>query len=205
MYFGNITLKELGLNIQLGHSVSEKCCRPQSVPRDEFLLVHINGIHVVSLTFCRCETAETHSCQLLCMWWLPTTFDKPHTAATFHVLENFHILSLESKLSCYEFYNALLHCSDNTSLNPPKVCLIATFQFCMLSLQACYEQFLRLVCQWHHLKLLKHSGWGHDPNGILNTKEGECAVLCLACPQPGKNMVISSLIPRYVDLSLAEF
>lgn len=198
-------MKDLGLNVQLGHPVSEKCCRPWSVLKDEFLIVHINSIHVVGLTFCGCETAETHSRQLLRMCWLPTTSDQPRTVATFHVLENFHILSLESKLSCYEYYNALSRHSDNTGLNPPKVCLIAMFQFGMLSLQARYEQFLRLVRQWRHLKLLKRSGRGHDPTSVLNTKEGECAVLCLACPQPGKNLIVSSLVPRYVDLSLTEF
>ncbi|KAI6003269.1 hypothetical protein F5J12DRAFT_783695 [Pisolithus orientalis] len=37
--------------------------------------------------------------------------------------------------------------------------------------------------------MLKHSGQGHDPAGVLNTKEGKCAVLCPACPQPRKNMM----------------
>ena len=42
--------------------------------------------------------------------------------------------------------------------------------------------------EWRHLKMLKRTGRGHDPNGIAATKAGECAVLCPACPQPGKNM-----------------
>lgn len=36
--------------------------------------------------------------------------------------------------------------------------------------------------------MLKRAGRGHDPAGANATKEGECAVLCPACPQPGKNM-----------------
>ena len=51
-----------------------------------------------------------------------------------------------------------------------------------------------LVRQWHHLKMLKHLGRGHDPAGILNTKEGECAVLCLACLQLGKNTAVTSSV-----------
>ena len=43
--------------------------------------------------------------------------------------------------------------------------------------------------EWRHLKMLKCTGRGHDPNGIASTKPGECVVLCPACPQPGKNMV----------------
>jgi hypothetical protein len=45
-----------------------------------------------------------------------------------------------------------------------------------------------MVREWRHLKMLKRSGRGHDPAGVKNTQEGECAVLCPACPQPGKNM-----------------
>jgi hypothetical protein len=32
------------------------------------------------------------------------------------------------------------------------------------------------------------AGRSHDPAGIAATKEGECAVLCPACPHPGINM-----------------
>jgi len=46
-----------------------------------------------------------------------------------------------------------------------------------------------MVHEWRYLKLLKHSGWGHDPLGARATKPGECTILCPACPQPGKNLV----------------
>ncbi|KAI5996558.1 hypothetical protein F5J12DRAFT_785353 [Pisolithus orientalis] len=92
-YFASKMLKELGLIVQLGHPIGKRCCRPQSVLKDEFVVMHRNGIHIVSLTF------------------------------------------------------------YNTGLNPPKLC------------QAHYKQLLRIVHQWHHLKMLK------------------------SCPQPGKNMM----------------
>ena len=38
--------------------------------------------------------------------------------------------------------------------------------------------------------MLKRAGRGHDASGAVGTKLGECAVLCPACPQPGKNMTI---------------
>lgn len=47
-----------------------------------------------------------------------------------------------------------------------------------------------MVREWRHIKMLKRSGRGHDPNGVKNTKEGECAVTCPACPQPGKNLPV---------------
>lgn len=42
--------------------------------------------------------------------------------------------------------------------------------------------------EWQLLKMLKRAGRGHDPTGHLGTKRGECAVLCPACPHPGKNL-----------------
>ena len=33
--------------------------------------------------------------------------------------------------------------------------------------------------------MLKHGGCGHDPTGAIGTKEGECAVHCPPCPNPG--------------------
>jgi hypothetical protein len=45
-----------------------------------------------------------------------------------------------------------------------------------------------MVRQWRHLKMLKRAGRGHDPGGAMATRGGELALLCPACPQPGKNL-----------------
>lgn len=45
-----------------------------------------------------------------------------------------------------------------------------------------------MVREWRHVKLLKRAGRGHDPTGVKGTTEGECAVTCPACPQPGINL-----------------
>jgi hypothetical protein len=44
--------------------------------------------------------------------------------------------------------------------------------------------------QWDNLHLLKRAARGHDPGDdrIGTTMPGECALLCPACPQPGKNL-----------------
>jgi hypothetical protein len=36
--------------------------------------------------------------------------------------------------------------------------------------------------------MLKRAGCGHVLDGIMNREDGCCAVLCPACPQPGKNL-----------------
>ena len=45
--------------------------------------------------------------------------------------------------------------------------------------------------EWAHLKMLKRAGRGHDPGGVNATAEGECAILCPACPHPGKNLPLN--------------
>ena len=45
-----------------------------------------------------------------------------------------------------------------------------------------------MVRQWRHLKLLKRMGGSYHRNGRNDVREGECAVLCPACPHPGKNL-----------------
>ena len=45
--------------------------------------------------------------------------------------------------------------------------------------------------QWRHLKLLKRAGRGHDRiRSAQDAKEGECALLCPACPHPDINMPV---------------
>ncbi|KIK44648.1 hypothetical protein CY34DRAFT_79396, partial [Suillus luteus UH-Slu-Lm8-n1] len=51
-----------------------------------------------------------------------------------------------------------------------------------------YESLLHMIKQWQNITLLKCSGRGHDPAGVNTTEPGGCAVLCHACPHPGKNL-----------------
>ncbi|KAG1844729.1 hypothetical protein C8R48DRAFT_617802 [Suillus tomentosus] len=171
-FFMATSLKKLGLRIQLGHAIGESCILPHKSFNDNFLLIDTNGIHEMAVDFCACETSQTHTKQLLRMGWFPSTTVDPRTAATFRLLHHYHILSFESKASAYEFYHSLVRISDNVGLIKKDR----------------YESFMCMVREWRHLKLLKRFGRGHDPVGVSGTKEGECAVLCPACPQPGKNM-----------------
>ncbi|KAG1793209.1 uncharacterized protein HD556DRAFT_1432380 [Suillus plorans] len=173
LYFVPVSLKKLGLRVQLGHPAGEYCLLPQKAVNDDFTLIDSNGIHEIGLDFCGCETAERHTKQLLRATWFPATSTNPRTAATFRILEQYHLLSFESKVSGYEFYHSLVRMTDNTGLRLRK---------------DRYEAFMRIVREWRHLKMLKRAGRGHDPAGVENTGNGECAVLCPACPQPGRNL-----------------
>lgn len=51
--------------------------------------------------------------------------------------------------------------------------------------KACYKPLLRASRQWRNLKLRKWSGFGH---GRGNIGQGDLALRCPACPQPGINI-----------------
>ncbi|KAH7907679.1 hypothetical protein BJ138DRAFT_1116497 [Hygrophoropsis aurantiaca] len=172
-FFERTSLKNLGLRIQLGHKIGKTCAVPERAFGDDFVVVDSHQIHEVSVDFCGCETSQDRVKQLLRMRWFPATTTDPKTAATFRVLEQFHLLSFESKASSYEYYSSLSRATDNTGL---------------MHLKERYEAFMRMVREWRHLKSLKRAGRGYDPNGVAATREGECAIVCPACPQPGKNL-----------------
>ncbi|KAI0748683.1 hypothetical protein C8Q80DRAFT_1219730 [Daedaleopsis nitida] len=172
-YFEKVSLKSLGLRIQLGHVVGSLCCHPVSAFSDDFVMLDLNGIHEIGLDFCGCETAQPQYVQLLRNKFFPATSVQPKTAATFGLLEHYHLLSMQSKVSAYDFYTTISKRTDNTGTSPPR---------------DRYYAFLTMSKEWRHLKMLKRAGRGHDPAGAAATGPGECALDCPACPHPGKNL-----------------
>ena len=120
-YFQRASLKEIGLRIQLGHPVGERCINPKHASSDDFVLLDTHGIHEIGLNYCGCEAAQPQHIQLLCNCWFGATITNPKTAATMRLLEHFHYLNFESKASAFEFYRALMRETDNTGLLKPKV------------------------------------------------------------------------------------
>ncbi len=84
-------------------------------------MLDLHGVHEVGLDFCGCESAMSSVTQLLRHRLYPATSTNPQTAATFRLLETFHLLSGQSKISAFEFYLTLARKSDNTGTQPPKV------------------------------------------------------------------------------------
>ncbi|KAG1737727.1 hypothetical protein EDB19DRAFT_1895738 [Suillus lakei] len=160
-YFSHTTLKILGLRIQLGHACRECCYNPSTAFHDDFVVLDINGVHEVALDFCACQLAQSHAVQLLHTRWYPSTTIAPKSAATFHLLHHFHILSCESKASAFEYWQSLARLTNNTGVSPTK---------------DRYVVLLRMIKQWQNLTLLKQSGLGHDPAGVHAATPGTCAV-----------------------------
>ena len=84
-------------------------------------MIDCNEIHEVALDYCTLTGAKSAEVQLLQLSLYPVTSMNPKSAATFHVMKFFHILSFESKCSGYKFYNSLSHCTDNVGMNASQV------------------------------------------------------------------------------------
>ncbi|KAJ7691221.1 hypothetical protein B0H14DRAFT_3532032 [Mycena olivaceomarginata] len=155
-------------------------------------LLDLYGVHEVGLDYCGCGRGGHTTVQLLRAQLWPATTTNPKTAATFAVLRHYQLLSFESKCSALEFYQSLARQTDNLGLKKRKKSqkdrATGTLQPDQKLEKDRYHEFLRMTREWRHVRMLKQAGRGHDPTGVANTKPGECALLCPACPQPGKNL-----------------
>ncbi|KAJ6514876.1 hypothetical protein C8R47DRAFT_961701 [Mycena vitilis] len=171
--FERKTLKELDLRIQFGHPPGERCVRAQAGNAD-FVVLHENAIQVVNVDFCGCDSEhrEEPYIQLLRGGWFPATDDRTQTAATFAVLDSFHLHTLQAKTTVYDFYAVLERRTNNAGIKPPNR----------------YPAFLRMARQYRHIMMAKRGGRGHDPSGVFGTAAGELAVECPVCPIPNVNL-----------------
>ncbi|KAJ7478933.1 hypothetical protein FB451DRAFT_1032097 [Mycena latifolia] len=174
------TLKEMGLRIQLGHwhTPDHRCPVPAPASGDDFVIIDTYGVHEVGLDYCGCGASGLPTVQLLRAQLYPATTTNPRSAATFAVLNRYHLLSFESKCSVYEFYQ-----NEGTLFH--LTCELGLYS---RSGQDRYDEFARMTREWRHIHMLKRAGCAHDPEGIANTAPGACALLCPACPHPSKNL-----------------
>ncbi|GJF00807.1 CxC2 domain-containing protein [Phanerochaete sordida] len=174
-FFESVTLKDIGLVIQLGHLRGEYCSAPSAAPRS-FVVIHTNGLHPVNVQYCQCDrqkAAGTKLQQLLRYELYPATLEEPTTCCTFRGLEHFHLLTLQSKVTAYDYYLTLTKLTDRAGIRQRYDRL---------------KPFLRMVREWRHMQLLKNHGRGHEPGGVNATKPGELCTRCPACPLPGFNI-----------------
>ncbi|KAJ7825744.1 hypothetical protein B0H14DRAFT_3088554 [Mycena olivaceomarginata] len=135
-----------------------------------FMVIHTNGMHKVGVDFCGCVDEEI----LLRHSWFPATAKEPETCSTFRVLDMFHTMTLQGKVTTYDFYSGLEKLTDNSGLRKMK---------------DRYKGFMRTMREWRHLTMLKQGGRGNDGDRLVaETWPGELAVVCPACLQPGVNL-----------------
>lgn len=104
----------IGLTVSLGHSGS--AC-PYPTPPSSMVVFHTNGLHSVNVRFCGCGadiTGTQRYIQLLRMNWHPATQSQPATAFTTEVLDLFHALTVQGKLSAHDYYQGIMRLQDGT-------------------------------------------------------------------------------------------
>ncbi|KAF7322733.1 CxC2 domain-containing protein [Mycena chlorophos] len=172
-HFKKRALKMLGLRIQLGHLPFETCALPKPAHQD-FTVLHHNGIHNVAVDFCGCHQhgRVRHDLQLLRNRWFPSTNNRPQSCATFACLDAFHAITLHSKCTPYDYYQALEYLTDGSGRKPLNR----------------YRPLLRMQRQYRHLLMLKRRGRGHAVSGAAGTAVGELAIRCPVCPRPEVNL-----------------
>lgn len=114
----------LGLVVQLGHDGAN--CPSPSLVQVDFVVLDLSGLHLMNVRHCECHHlagGSRHHTQFLRLQWFPSTVQRPRSAFTFDVLDTFHLMTLQGKLSAYDFYHSLVRKTDNTGLIKMKVSL----------------------------------------------------------------------------------
>jgi hypothetical protein len=95
---------------------------PNKPMRTKFTIAEHNGFHTIDIQFCECTRPDDQRWQqLLAVRLFPASFKQPQTALTFTVLKQFHIHSLTSKKSAYDYVKALCKLTDNAGPDSVRV------------------------------------------------------------------------------------
>jgi len=154
-FFDKVSLKELGVRVQLGHG-GHVCPCPSPGPPG-FMVFDTSGIHSVNIDYCNCPRDDVLDwrTQLLRQGWFPATFSRPNTVFTFDCLNTFHEHTLQGKGNLYDFYHVLLRKTDNANVSDTVVSV-----FCVLS-------NIRSLYSWNH-RLVSLQG---DPSSLPNVEK----------------------------------
>ncbi|KAJ7073296.1 hypothetical protein B0H15DRAFT_793030 [Mycena belliarum] len=172
-YWLQSSLQSVGCVYQLGHG-GHPCPRPAPAVR-KMVVMDATFIHNVNYQYCGCDSSD-HALnleQLLRNDWWPATTTDPATCATFASLDLFRLLNVVANVNVHDFVGMLERQTDATGGNdvPDR-----------------YKAFGRMTREYAFALRVKRAGRAYDPAGLENTADGECAVLCWACPQDGKNI-----------------
>ncbi|EJD37575.1 hypothetical protein AURDEDRAFT_45850, partial [Auricularia subglabra TFB-10046 SS5] len=171
-FFSRTSLHRLGAQLCLGHS-GVRC--PNTTPRLTKLLVivHTNGIHKVTVTYCGCASFTPEPFQLLRAGLYPATWTEPATAFTLQLLKHYQLDSLQSRKPAYDYWAILRRLTDNTRQDP---------------VPDRYEELLRASREWRVLMLLKRSGQALGISRFLPDNSDSVAIHCPACPRVHVNL-----------------
>lgn len=99
-------------SLHFNHS-GNVCPNPLGDINNKFIVMASNGVHATLVRFCDCKAAPSKIEQLCNARLFPSTTRSPTSAFTFEVLKSFHVHSLQSKASAYDFIGAIQRLTDN--------------------------------------------------------------------------------------------
>ncbi|KAI0027340.1 hypothetical protein K488DRAFT_61873, partial [Vararia minispora EC-137] len=187
--FERVSLRNLGLRVQLLHAAGDVCQNRHEDQDANFIVLHTNGIHCVHVDFCSCEqrggrkpdgSKLDRPTQLLDMRLFPATVHVPHTAATFAVLDDFHVKTNLGNICATKYYQSLIQATDGAGVQ---------------HLPDRRTQWQVMVRAWRCLMTLKHRGALHDVRSVDELPDGELAARCPACP----HLVVARLATWLTD------
>ena len=117
-FWRHLPLTDLGLAINLGYE-GKACPFATTAPRP-MCLISDYGVHNVLVSFYMCQDQATvlsspEASQLLSARFWPSTWDRPHTAFTIHVLKDFSLLANQAHVNAHNFYQVLRHKTDSVA------------------------------------------------------------------------------------------
>ena len=133
-------------------------------------IVDSSGVHHLPVLYCNCPGAHPQDEQAFGSKLFPASFTNISTLFTFSVLDHFRLENLECKTTPYQFYQKLRRLTNSSF---PQ------------SVPNRYAELRRLSRQWRQLQKRKWYGMAYDPTPRGN---GQMAIFCAACPQPGVNL-----------------
>ncbi|KAG1721824.1 uncharacterized protein EDB91DRAFT_1240275 [Suillus paluster] len=135
------------------------------------VIVNRSRVHQLEVRCCGCPDAMSPDIQMFRHGLFAASFNRPKTLFTFSVLNDFLLDNLECGTSAMamNYYNKLRQVTSSTF---PHLVLL-----------------MRVSRQWQHLKNMKWHGFSHHSN---HRKPGDLALFCLACPQPGINLSLTT-------------
>jgi hypothetical protein len=174
-HFENTDSSEIGFVFQLGHAGKPCDMGFERV----FVLGDTNGLHNITIRFCRHPGRGSPSKQLMDSNIFPCSDLRPQTGFTFNVLRLFCFMSAKSKLSAQRFYNVLV-CLTNSTF--PK------------DVPDRYCEFMQVARQWQWLQAVKRSGSTSPSSSPSGPLQGDLALRCPACPHEGINFERTDIV-----------
>ncbi|KAJ3539948.1 hypothetical protein NMY22_g4499 [Coprinellus aureogranulatus] len=170
----------------LGHAESGKLCPNADYSKSiEFIIADLNGVHRTRVVFCGCRKSTVrrfHHCLSSCIF--PSTVGRPASGFTFSLLRDFHLQTLTSKKSAYDYMEAI-RCKGNNAFPQDASDL--------------YPQFLRVQRVWRAAANTKRAGQAHGIDSFFPFRpKGNVSVPCFSCIEPGFNV---DLVDGELDIS----